>query len=123
MDGLKFLLNFKHACTCRTTGSPKGVTQVLGLPVPQVKCNVFSMPRHRHVMQYDILLPNHTFNVVFDLARTNPISTCRSFQGRSSFMMAWSPQPAGLNEILQTIHESTDSQNPQVQKNITHVSQ
>jgi transportin-1 len=36
--------------------------------------------------------------------------------------MAWAPQPAGLQEILQTIHESTDSQNPQVQKNITHVS-
>ena len=35
--------------------------------------------------------------------------------------MAWAPQPAGLQEILQTIHDSTDSQNPQVQKNITQV--
>jgi hypothetical protein len=35
--------------------------------------------------------------------------------------MAWTPQPNGLQEILQTIHESTDSQNTDLQRNITHV--
>lgn len=33
-------------------------------------------------------------------------------------MTTWSPQPAGLQEILRTIHDSTDM-NPQVQRNIT----
>lgn len=36
-------------------------------------------------------------------------------------MSSWTPQPAGLQEILQTIHDSTDTQNSQVQRNITHV--
>lgn len=36
-------------------------------------------------------------------------------------MSSWSPQPAGLQEILQTIHESTDM-NVTVQRNITQVS-
>lgn len=36
-------------------------------------------------------------------------------------MNAWTPQEAGLREILQTIHESTDTQNVAVQRNITHV--
>lgn len=35
-------------------------------------------------------------------------------------MDSWHPQPAGLKEILQTIHDSTDTGNPQVQRNITH---
>ncbi|KAI0919076.1 hypothetical protein AcW1_003452 [Taiwanofungus camphoratus] len=35
-------------------------------------------------------------------------------------MSSWTPQPAGLQEILQTIHDSTDTQNSQVQRNITH---
>ncbi|EGO00771.1 hypothetical protein SERLA73DRAFT_105148 [Serpula lacrymans var. lacrymans S7.3] len=34
-------------------------------------------------------------------------------------MSSWSPQTAGLQEILQTIHESTDTQN-KVQRAITH---
>ncbi|KAG9312141.1 armadillo-type protein [Chiua virens] len=34
-------------------------------------------------------------------------------------MASWSPQPAGLQEILQTIRDSTDTQN-KVQKAITH---
>ncbi|KZT41877.1 ARM repeat-containing protein [Sistotremastrum suecicum HHB10207 ss-3] len=34
-------------------------------------------------------------------------------------MATWAPQPAGLQEILQTIHESTDTQNKNVQKAIT----
>lgn len=37
-------------------------------------------------------------------------------------MNSWSPQEAGLREILQTIHESTDTENVAVQRNITHVS-
>ncbi len=36
-------------------------------------------------------------------------------------MASWTPQPAGLQEILQTIHESTDTRNSAVQRNITHV--
>lgn len=36
-------------------------------------------------------------------------------------MTSWTPQPTGLQEILQTIHESTDTQNREVQRNITHV--
>lgn len=35
-------------------------------------------------------------------------------------MASWTPQPAGLQEILQTIHESTDH-NVQVQRTITSV--
>ncbi|KAH9944774.1 ARM repeat-containing protein [Amylocystis lapponica] len=35
-------------------------------------------------------------------------------------MTSWTPQPAGLQEILQTIHDSTDTRNTQVQRNITH---
>ncbi|ETW74770.1 hypothetical protein HETIRDRAFT_68096 [Heterobasidion irregulare TC 32-1] len=35
-------------------------------------------------------------------------------------MNSWSPQEAGLREILQTIHESTDTENVAVQRNITH---
>lgn len=35
-------------------------------------------------------------------------------------MASWSPQPAGLQEILQTIRDSTDTQN-KVQRTITHV--
>ncbi|RDX49351.1 ARM repeat-containing protein [Lentinus brumalis] len=35
-------------------------------------------------------------------------------------MASWTPQPAGLQEILQTIHESTDTRNSAVQRNITH---
>ena len=35
-------------------------------------------------------------------------------------MTSWNPQPAGLQEILLTIHESTDM-NATVQRNITHV--
>ncbi|KAL4248239.1 Importin beta family protein [Abortiporus biennis] len=35
-------------------------------------------------------------------------------------MNAWSPRQEALQEILQTIHESTDTHNPQVQKVITH---
>ncbi|KLO11081.1 ARM repeat-containing protein [Schizopora paradoxa] len=34
-------------------------------------------------------------------------------------MTTWAPQQAGLQEILQTIHDSTDSQNAEVQRNIT----
>ncbi|TFY69944.1 hypothetical protein EVG20_g2948 [Dentipellis fragilis] len=37
-------------------------------------------------------------------------------------MNAWAPQEAGLREILQTIHESLDTENAAVQRNITHVS-
>lgn len=36
-------------------------------------------------------------------------------------MNTWAPQQAALQEILQTIHESTDTQNTQVQRAITHV--
>ena len=36
-------------------------------------------------------------------------------------MASWAPQQAGLQEILQTIHESTDTRNTAVQRNITHV--
>ena len=39
---------------------------------------------------------------------------------RLLIMTSWNPQPAGLQEILRTIHESTDM-NPQVQRNITQV--
>ncbi|RPD57675.1 ARM repeat-containing protein [Lentinus tigrinus ALCF2SS1-7] len=35
-------------------------------------------------------------------------------------MASWTPQPAGLQEILQTIHESTDTRNSAVQRTITH---
>ncbi|KAA1476473.1 ARM repeat-containing protein [Dentipellis sp. KUC8613] len=35
-------------------------------------------------------------------------------------MNAWAPQEAGLREILQTIHESLDTENAAVQRNITH---
>ncbi|OCH90570.1 ARM repeat-containing protein [Obba rivulosa] len=35
-------------------------------------------------------------------------------------MTSWSPQPAALQEILQTIRDSTDSQNLAVQRAITH---
>nr|VWO95736.1 Phosphoinositide phospholipase C (EC [Ganoderma boninense] len=35
-------------------------------------------------------------------------------------MTSWTPQQAGLQEILQTIHESTDTRNSAVQRNITH---
>ncbi|KAI0741049.1 ARM repeat-containing protein [Earliella scabrosa] len=35
-------------------------------------------------------------------------------------MASWTPQQAGLQEILQTIHESTDTRNSAVQRNITH---
>ncbi|TFY79591.1 hypothetical protein EWM64_g4421 [Hericium alpestre] len=35
-------------------------------------------------------------------------------------MNAWSPQETGLREILQTIHESLDTENAAVQRNITH---
>ncbi|KAF7979025.1 hypothetical protein HWV62_44005 [Athelia sp. TMB] len=34
-------------------------------------------------------------------------------------MASWVPQPGGLQEILQTIHESTDTQNADVQRDIT----
>lgn len=37
-------------------------------------------------------------------------------------MATWAPQEAGLQEILQTIHDSTDSRNAEVQRNITLVS-
>lgn len=37
-------------------------------------------------------------------------------------MATWAPQQAGLQEILQTIHESTDTNNTEVQRNITLVS-
>ena len=37
-------------------------------------------------------------------------------------MASWVPQPGGLQEILQTIHESTDTQNADVQRDITTVS-
>ena len=36
-------------------------------------------------------------------------------------MASWTPQQAGLQEILQTIHDSTDTRNSAVQRNITHV--
>ena len=36
-------------------------------------------------------------------------------------MASWAPQQAGLHEILQTIHESTDTNNAEVQRNITLV--
>ena len=36
-------------------------------------------------------------------------------------MASWTPQQAGLQEILQTIHESTDTRNTTTQRNITHV--
>ncbi len=36
-------------------------------------------------------------------------------------MNTWAPQPPALQEILQTIHDSTDTQNPQIQRSITHV--
>ncbi|KII95563.1 hypothetical protein PLICRDRAFT_220764 [Plicaturopsis crispa FD-325 SS-3] len=35
-------------------------------------------------------------------------------------MATWIPQPQGLQEILQTIHESTDTHNAVAQHNITH---
>ncbi|KAI0369031.1 ARM repeat-containing protein [Pilatotrama ljubarskyi] len=35
-------------------------------------------------------------------------------------MTSWTPQPAALQEILQTIHESTDTRNAAVQRTITH---
>ncbi|KAH9920928.1 ARM repeat-containing protein [Fomitopsis serialis] len=35
-------------------------------------------------------------------------------------MTSWAPTPTGLQEILQTIHESTDTQNAAVQRDITH---
>ncbi|KAI0767131.1 ARM repeat-containing protein [Fomes fomentarius] len=35
-------------------------------------------------------------------------------------MASWVPQQAGLQEILQTIHESTDTRNSAVQRSITH---
>ncbi|EJF56854.1 ARM repeat-containing protein [Dichomitus squalens LYAD-421 SS1] len=35
-------------------------------------------------------------------------------------MTSWTPQQAGLQEILQTIHDSTDTRNTAVQRNITH---
>ncbi|CCM03932.1 uncharacterized protein FIBRA_06084 [Fibroporia radiculosa] len=34
--------------------------------------------------------------------------------------MSWIPQQPGLQEILQTIHDSTDTSNNQTQRNITH---
>ncbi|KAL5531979.1 hypothetical protein ACEPAF_5542 [Sanghuangporus sanghuang] len=34
-------------------------------------------------------------------------------------MATWAPQQAGLQEILQTIHDSTDTNNTEVQRNIT----
>lgn len=37
-------------------------------------------------------------------------------------MATWAPQQAGLQEILQTIHESTDTHNADVQRTITIVS-
>lgn len=37
-------------------------------------------------------------------------------------MASWAPQPSGLQEILQTIHQSTDTQNADVQRDITTVS-
>ncbi|OJT06058.1 Importin subunit beta-2, partial [Trametes pubescens] len=35
-------------------------------------------------------------------------------------MTSWTPQPTALQEILQTIHESTDARNASVQRAITH---
>ncbi|GBE80766.1 Importin subunit beta-2 [Sparassis crispa] len=35
-------------------------------------------------------------------------------------MTSWTPQHAGLQEILQTIHDSTDTQNTQIQRTVTH---
>lgn len=37
-------------------------------------------------------------------------------------MATWAPQQAGLQEILQTIHDSTDTHNAEVQRTITIVS-
>lgn len=37
-------------------------------------------------------------------------------------MSSWAPQPEGLQEILRTIHDSTDANNAEVQKAITYVS-
>lgn len=51
-----------------------------------------------------------------------PSSSTTTIAGSASHTMnAWTPQEAGLREILQTIHESTDTQNIAVQRNITHV--
>lgn len=36
-------------------------------------------------------------------------------------MASWTPQQAGLEEILQTIHKSTDTNTSGVQTAITHV--
>ena len=36
-------------------------------------------------------------------------------------MTSWTPQQSALQEILQTIHESTDTRNAAVQRTITHV--
>ncbi|KZT69634.1 ARM repeat-containing protein [Daedalea quercina L-15889] len=35
-------------------------------------------------------------------------------------MTSWAPTPVGLQEILRTIHDSTDTQNAAVQRDITH---
>lgn len=51
-----------------------------------------------------------------------PSPSTTTITGSASHTMnAWTPQEAGLREILQTIHESTDTQNVAVQRNITHV--
>ncbi len=36
-------------------------------------------------------------------------------------MSTWTPQPAGLNEVLQVLRESTGSESPAVQKANTMV--
>jgi hypothetical protein len=36
-------------------------------------------------------------------------------------MSGWSPQPAGLQEVLETLHNSTRTNEPEVQKAITIV--
>lgn len=46
---------------------------------------------------------------------------CVDYAYISSIMTSWAPTPAGLQEILQTILDSTDTQNAAVQRDITHV--
>lgn len=50
------------------------------------------------------------------------LDRCVDYAYSSSTMTSWAPTPVGLQEILQTILDSTDTQNAAVQRDITHVS-
>ncbi|KAK7691867.1 hypothetical protein QCA50_005271 [Cerrena zonata] len=49
-----------------------------------------------------------------------PMNSSAFSASTTNTMASWTPQQSALQEILQTIHDSTDSQNAAIQRTITH---